>query len=558
MQFFSRLVQLLSPYMFAQILNTIQLSSNTMRYDLSWYIWALWLIPFVERLLHGPSRIREEQLSFHTTKEYQLYLYHNATNLPLERHTDNHSGETIDKINKAKNALANFSWNIYTSFGTFISFFGALIALMWIRPMIGVFLIILGGIVLWIITWFDKKIVMWIKEENIFSHKVWSLLFDYLSNIKTLITLRFIEPTEQNLRKGMDDVYVPFSKHNIRNERKWFTTSSILQLSLLFVIVAYMYHAWSTNGIIVVGTITMIYQYTQRVSGTFYNVAWQYSQMVRNVANVQSADNIIQSYEWLKKETFMYSLWERDDINIKNLSFSYKWEENKKILSDVSLRMRRGQKIALVWESGSGKSTLLSLLRGLYDVEKVKLNIDGKIYNTLAPLYNDTSLIPQEPEIFEESIAFNISMWLDIPISTLERYAKLARFHDIAIWLPHQYDTSIKEKWVNLSWWQKQRLALARGLLVAENSSIVLLDESTSSVDSINEKKIYTSIFEEFWDKTIIAAIHKIHLLNLFDMIYVFDNWKIVEFGWFHDLLEQWWILSKMREEYQASHKKKK
>jgi len=112
-----------------------------------------------------------------------------------------------------------------------------------------------------------------------------------------LITLRFIEPTEQNLRKGMDDVYVPFSKHNIRNERKWFTTSSILQLSLLFVIVAYMYHAWSTNGIIVVGTITMIYQYTQRVSGTFYNVAWQYSQMVRNVANVQSADNIIQSYE---------------------------------------------------------------------------------------------------------------------------------------------------------------------------------------------------------------------------------------------------------------------
>jgi ATP-binding cassette, subfamily B, bacterial len=67
-------------------------------------------------------------------------------------------------------------------------------------------------------------------------------------------------------------------------------------------------------------------------------------------------------------------------------------------------------------------------------------------------------------------------------------------------------------------------LALARGLLVAEESSIVLLDESTSSVDSINEKKIYTNIFNHFNDKTIIAAVHKLHLLTMFDMIYVFDS----------------------------------
>jgi ATP-binding cassette, subfamily B, bacterial len=72
--------------------------------------------------------------------------------------------------------------------------------------------------------------------------------------------------------------------------------------------------------------------------------------------------------------------------------------------------MMRGEKIAFVGESGSGKSTLLSLLRGLYDVEKVHIEIDGRQYDTLAPLYNDTSLIPQEPEIFEESIAFNITM----------------------------------------------------------------------------------------------------------------------------------------------------
>jgi ABC-type multidrug transport system fused ATPase/permease subunit len=166
-------------------------------------------------------------------------------------------------------------------------------------------------------------------------------------------------------------------------------------------------------------------------------------------------------------------------------------------------------------------------------------------------------LIPQEPEIFEENIAFNITMWSDIPLEKITEYAQLARFHDIALWLPHGYDTDIKEKWVNLSWWQKQRLALARGLLVAEDSSIVLLDESTSSVDSINEKKIYTSIFHHFADKTVIAAIHKLHLLTMFDTIYVFDKGKVIESGSFHGLIGQWGMLSKMREEYQASQKKK-
>jgi len=86
-----------------------------MRHNLIMYMSALAFLPILDWCFHGPSRVREEQLSFQTTKAYQLYLYHCATSLPLERHTDNHSGETIDKITKAKGALANFSGNIYSA-----------------------------------------------------------------------------------------------------------------------------------------------------------------------------------------------------------------------------------------------------------------------------------------------------------------------------------------------------------------------------------------------------------------------------------------------------------
>lgn len=81
-------------------------------------------------------------------------------------------------------------------------------------------------------------------------------------------------------------------------------------------------------------------------------------------------------------------------------------------------------------------------------------------------------------------------------------------------------------------------MALARGLLASSDSQIILLDESTSSVDSINEKKIYQNIFREFEDKTIIAAIHKLHLLPMFDMIYMFDQGEIIEAGSFQELVD--------------------
>lgn len=469
--------------------------------------------------------------------------------------SDHHSGDTIDKLTKATQALQDFAWSIFMYIGTIVTFLGSIIALMMIRPWIGVWLIVLWILVVALITYFDKVIVAAIKEKNIFQNKVTSLLVDYLTNIKTLITLRFLEPTEQMVARSIDHSYPAYRTQVRVNELKWFITDTLLQVSLLWVILYYMYVQRSTTGTIVIGTITMIYQYVESASKTFYNLAWQYSGIVQNAANIEGVKELEQAYQTLQKEkwnTDPFHNWTQ--VAVEHLSFSY---EDHEVLSDVSFWFYHGEKIAFVGESGSGKSTLLSLLRGLYNVENVVLKIDGKRYDTLAPLHGETSLIPQDPEIFEETIGFNIALGDDTrDEQTIHHYAKIARFHDIALSLPRGYDTSIKEKGVNLSGWQKQRLALARGLLASEESSIVLLDESTSSVDSINEKKIYTQILKEFHNKTIIAAIHKLHLLPMFDMIYVFDQGKIIESGSFDDLLQYNGSFAQLWDEYQANQNK--
>lgn len=266
------------------------------------------------------------------------------------------------------------------------------------------------------------------------------------------------------------------------------------------------------------------------VTQQFYDFAWQYSEVVQCNAYTLAVEDIINEYKNLPAAYNLPPLKNRKTIVINGLHFTYRDAHKRShTLHDIDLTLHAKEKIAVVGESGSGKSTLLSLLRGLYDVDSVVVEVGSKKYNHLHVLSHNTSLIPQEPEIFEESMRYNITFGLEVDDATVERFSRMACFHDVALSLPNAYETSIKEKGVNLSGGQKQRLALARGLLVSHESDILLLDESTSSVDSINERKIYQNIFEAYPEKTIVAAIHKLHLLPMFETIYVFDQGKIIE-----------------------------
>ena len=133
----------------------------------------------------------------------------------------------------------------------------------------------------------------------------------------------------------------------------------------------------------------------------------------------------------------------------------------------------------------------------------------------------------------------------------------MARFTDVVSRLPKKFDSSIVEKGVNLSGGEKQRLALARGLLASEDKSIVLLDEPTSSVDSRNELAIYKNIFQTFEDKVIVSSIHRLHLLSLLDTIYFFDKGKIIASGSLEYLLQTSMEFQELWKKYHSKVKRR-
>ncbi|MDO8260190.1 MAG: ABC transporter ATP-binding protein, partial [Candidatus Magasanikbacteria bacterium] len=215
-------------------------------------------------------------------------------------------------------------------------------------------------------------------------------------------------------------------------------------------------------------------------------------------------------------------------------------EKNRKTtLDDISFNITNGKKIALIGVSGSGKSTVLSLLRGLHHPDSVKVFCDGKrLRKGLKHLEDYCTLIPQEPEIFNNTIEYNITLGVHTDRKQLAEVIKLANLSELIARLEKGLKTNVLEKGVSLSGGEKQRLALARGLLAAKSSQILLLDEPTSSVDVENELKIYQNLFETFKDKVIISAVHSLHLLRNFDYVYMFKESHLIAEGDFNALLE--------------------
>lgn len=181
---------------------------------------------------------------------------------------------------------------------------------------------------------------------------------------------------------------------------------------------------------------------------------------------------------------------------------------------------------------------------------------DGELQpEGLAAITHHTTLIPQEPEIFANSILFNVCMGIEGPEEAVHKALSMAQFSNVLERLPRGLETNIAEKGVSLSGGEKQRLALARGIFFAadRDSEIVLLDESTSSVDIVNERRIYETILKHFGARVIISAVHKFNLLDLFDEIIVMEQGRITESGSLMELLRKKGEFSRLWERYANS-----
>lgn len=543
-------VMLMEPIVIGKIFNSVQFESGDP--DIfNFLLKGFGLIALIEIgfwAFHGPSRIIERKNAFMVRKNYKEQMVGKVLDLPVSWHKNNHSGDTIDKINKASSDLFDFSGSIFQLVGVAVRFIGSVVILTIFDWRIILIAGIVAALSVIIVVSFDRVLIRGYRKILKANNFLASGIHDYISNIITVVTLRLKKRAMKDVDVRSMKAFPVYKKNANLDELKWFLVSMNILVMTLAVLILSAFESYRNEGVIVIGTLFVLYRYLSEIGGAFYTFAWKYSGTVEQNSSIVAAEVLLEEHKKIKKEKKRNLPVDWKEIRIDGIDFNYddeKIEDKAKInfrggnIKNVSLSFYRGQKVAFVGESGSGKSTLLSLIRGLHHSRKAEVSCDGKVLSGgLRNLNEDSLLVPQDPEIFNATAEYNITMGAKGKVRDLQKTIKMAMIDGVVKKLKHGLETNVMEKGVSLSGGEKQRLALARGLYVADDYDFLLFDEPTSSVDSENELKIYLSIFKSFSDKTIFSAVHRLHLLRYFDYIYFFKNGKVIAQGDFNDLLQ--------------------
>jgi len=482
-------------------------------------------------IFHGPARCLEEANAFLARVNYRGNQLQGVMNMPLEWHNEHHTGNTIDKIEKGALSIYDFSSETFQFVKPIVKLIGCFSAIVYFSGVSAFIVIAIMLIAISITVKIDSICGSMIRELSRQENKLSESVHDAINNISTVITLRVEKLVYDSILKKMILPFEIFKRNARLNETKWYLTSLCCSIMTVLVYWMYFFQNKDTAVKVTVGSFFLVVSYLDKISELAFNFTNLYGWTIRRMYRLLNGDELSLDF---KQTSFSNHLlptsWKK--LRVENLCFSYGKSEGDPHLDDISFELDRGKKIAVVGSSGSGKSTLLNVVRDIYHPQKGNLFVDEvPIPTGFDGVSRAISLVQQEPQIFERSIRENITLGTDCSDELIRLYADIACFSEVIDSLPKGLDSMVKERGVNLSGGEVQRLALTRGLLASHDKDIVLLDEPTSSLDMANTMTVFQNILRQFHDKTVISSIHTLQVLSLFDQVYMFDKGKIIGIG---------------------------
>ena len=387
-----------------------------------------------------------------------------------------------------------------------------------------------GYLIIFVITNILLKFLYKIKETILNSEE---LLNHYLvRGFMEMLVFRMNKQITNEMKKTRD------AKENIVSSKVKMTMIheaffTIFALLVAILDIAILFYAWKTQSLTVgsvVALITLIENAYTPIA--IFNVLYvQYKLDKEAYGRFVEFLNLKDDKQLTTGHTLKSDVGE---IAVNHLSFQY---ETRTIFDNLSLSIKKGEKIAFVGESGSGKSTLIKLLLGLlkYDKGEIRLG-DMELRDIcLMDLYDKVRYLSQDTPVFDGSIKENLVFDKNVPEEQIWNALRKVQLSYFVEKLATGLDTQIGEKGTCLSGGEKQRLALAR--LWFDDSELVILDEATSAIDNLTEESVMKAVMQQLNGKTVIAIAHRLNSIAGFDRIILFKDGKIVGQGSFEELL---------------------
>lgn len=455
---------------------------------------------------------------------------------PLKWHVHHHTGENLSRLHRSVGAIesvvSNYVWQIIDGV---MKFFAATLLIFALDAEVAVVVLVMGFVTVMVMILFNARLTRNIRKNNRFYDRLNRTCVDYLSNIITVKTLRLEAPAISYLTEQRDEGFRLSRKIWKYQELKWGTIAVGYSLVMGTSLLVYFNNQRQLGVAFNVAQVYVLLNYLDRIFAAIGSFTGYYGGIIEAATAYDDASTVLsESRQFIEpiRNGNLPRAW--STLDLKDVSFSYGGEIQN--LKRVSVSIMRGEKIALVGPSGGGKSTLLKVMAGMLAVQDGKaITDDGAVY-TLEDVAQVSLLVPQEPEIFSETVRYNLSFGQEFSEQEMQKAVEICRIDHILQKLSKSWDSELEEAGLNISVGERQRLALARGMLRVPGKDILLLDEPTSSLDPLTEKQIFAGILHQFSELTVITACHRLALVPLFDKVIYVKDGRVEEVGSFPEL----------------------
>lgn len=525
-----------NPLLYKWLIDQIQNTNNQIK--------SIWIfagisvfIKILEWLLYAPVYFKTRNIGFELSAKFLVDLQSKVMGFSTRWHQLHHTGASVNRIKKSSDALKKFLNDDFHYLKVFFRFMFALFGMIYFAPLYGLIALIVGAGIVYLTTMLDHKYLKQLTQINEREYVATAVLLDNLSNHQTIKSLNLNKQVTANYYQKVRELAVPYFKSVKIDALKWAIVEILVVLIYVIVAVGYVYDHYQPGQKFMVGGLVAMLAYAVQFTSGFQDMAWLYAMVVGTYADFSTTEDLrsiqIETFDnEQKEEKYNWNTLKLCDINYSHYADGI----HKFSLTGLELNIRNGQKIAIIGASGSGKSTLMRLIRGLYTPDSGAAALDQKVikWENLEQL---VSFLPQEAEIFNDTILYNLSLGSKLDIKQIQEVCKLTSFDQVIARLPEGFNTVITQRGSNLSGGERQLLAITRLILLDKSCSLLLFDEPTSSLDPSREALLMKNMFNYYQDRTLIFSLHRHYLLPMFDYIYVMDSGSITWHGNYQQMM---------------------
>jgi len=465
-----------------------------------------------------------------TVSKLRTDLFSHLHHLPIAFFDKRQSGELMSRVtNDIENVSTTLNSSVIQIFSSVLMLIGTISVMLWLSPMLTVISLIIVPLMFIGMKWITNRTGVLFKEQQ-------RNLGELNGFIEETISGQRIVKTFSQEQKVIDDFLRKNSR--LRESGFWAQTFSGFIPKLMnvlnnvsFTIIAAIGGIFALKGMITIGVIIVFAEYSRQFTRPLNDLANQFNTLLSAVAGAERVFEILDENAESADESAAIELNRvKGKVEFRRVSFSYEKEGNT--IRDVSFAAEPGEMVALVGPTGAGKSTIINLLSRFYDPDSGMILIDGHDISAVKrkSLRSHMGFVLQDSFLFEGPILENIRYGrLDASDEEVIEAAKAANAHSFISNMPDGYNTFLKQDGSGISQGQKQLLSIARAILA--NPSILILDEATSSIDTITELKIQEALARLMEGRTSFVIAHRLNTIRNADKILVLKEGEIIEQG---------------------------